>query len=91
MENIIGVTGFLKEKIKAAGGNPRRETLDFVPAADGKPYYKDDFGEYWRAYHYIDHVYALDQVKKSGRFLSECPVVWTFPADAGRLSGRYSA
>lgn len=33
MENIIGVTGFLKEKIKAAGGNPRRETLDFVPAA----------------------------------------------------------
>lgn len=63
MENIIGVTGFLKEKIRAAGGNPQRETLDFVFTADGKPYYKDGFGEYWRTYHYIDHVYALDQVK----------------------------
>ena len=68
MENIIGVTGFLKEKIKAAGGNPQRETLDFVFTADGKPYYKDGFGEYWRTYHYIDHVYALDQVKNPEDF-----------------------
>ena len=88
MENIIGVTGFLKEKIKAAGGNPRRETLDFVPAADGKPYYKDDFGEYWRAYHYIDHVYALDQVKNPEDFYQSAlsfghfqQMLADFPAD----------
>ena len=68
MENIIHVTGFLKKKISAAGGNPRRETLDFIFTADGKPYYVDDFGEYWRAYHYIDQVYALDQVKNPEDF-----------------------
>lgn len=88
MENIIGVTGFLKEKIKAAGGNPRRETLDFVPAADGKPYYKDDFGEYWRAYHYINHVYTLDQVKNPEDFYQSAlsfghfqQMLADFPAD----------
>ena len=68
MENIIGVTHFLKEKISAAGGNPQRETLDFVFTSEGKPYYIDGFGEYWRAYHYIDHVYALDQVKNPDDF-----------------------
>ena len=88
MENIIGVTGFLKEKIKAAGGNPRRETLDFVFTPDGKPYYKDDFGEYWRAYHYIDHVYALDQVKNPEDFYQSAlsfghfqQMLADFPAD----------
>ena len=68
MENIIGVTGFLKKKISDAGGNPQRETLDFVFTTDGKPYFIDGFGEYWRAYHYIDHVYALDQVKNPDDF-----------------------
>lgn len=68
MENIIGVTGFLKEKIRTAGGDPQRETLDFIFTADGRPYFIDDFGEYWRAYHFIDHVYALDQVTNAEDF-----------------------
>ena len=41
MENILGVTDFLREKIAAAGGDPTRETLSVIPAVDGKPYYKD--------------------------------------------------
>ena len=40
MENILGVTDFLREKIAAAGGDPTRETLSVIPAVDGKPYYK---------------------------------------------------
>ena len=88
MENIIGVTGFLKEKIKAAGGNPRRETLDFVFTSNGKPYFIDGFGEYWRAYHYIDQVYALDQVKNPEDFYQSAlsfghfqQMLADFPAD----------
>ncbi len=30
MENISGVTGWLREKIQKAGGDPQRETLNLV-------------------------------------------------------------
>lgn len=36
MENIQGVTEFLREKIKKQGGDPERETLTVVPTAQGE-------------------------------------------------------
>ena len=88
MGNIISVTDHLKKKILAAGGNPRRETLDFIFTQDGKPYFIDGFGEYWRAYHYVDHVYALDQVKNPEDFYQSAlsfgrfqQMLSDFPAD----------
>lgn len=88
MENIIGVTGFLKEKIKRNGGNPQRETLDFIFTPDRKPYFIDSYGEYWRAYHYVDQVYALDQVKNPDDFYQSAlafgrfqQMLADFPAD----------
>lgn len=53
MENIIGVTAFLKEKIKKNGGDPMRETLTVISAKDGNPYCVDADGEYWRCYVFI--------------------------------------
>lgn len=50
MENIVGVTSYLREKIIENGGDPERETLNMIPAKDGKAYYVDSKGEYWRAY-----------------------------------------
>lgn len=63
MENIIHITSYLKEQITAQGGDPRRETLDFVFTRDGKPFFVDSCGEYWRAYHFVENVYALDTIK----------------------------
>ena len=60
MENIVGVTEFLKRKISANGGNPERETLNVIPAKDGKPYYVDSEGEYWRAYVFIENTVSYD-------------------------------
>ena len=37
MENITGVTSHLRKKIIENGGDPDRETLNVIPAADGKP------------------------------------------------------
>ena len=37
MENVMGVTSFLYKKIEAAGGDPMRETLNVIPAEDGRP------------------------------------------------------
>ena len=34
MENILGVTSYLREKIIKKGGDPDRETLNVIPALD---------------------------------------------------------
>lgn len=68
MENIINVTSFLRKKILEKGGNPERETLNVVPARDGKPYFVDSIGEYWRAYLFIEDAISYDAVERSADF-----------------------
>ena len=63
MENILGVTSYLREKIIKKGGNPDRETLNVIPALDGKPYYQDSFGDYWRSYIFITDAVSYDLVE----------------------------
>ncbi len=60
MENVVGITGFLKEKITKNGGNPYRETLTVIPAKDGKCYYEDEQGGFWRAYVFISDTFSYD-------------------------------
>ena len=62
MENILHVTDYLKNQIMEQGGDPQRETLDFVHAKTGEPYFVDSYGEYWRAYHFIENAYALEEL-----------------------------
>ena len=40
MENICGVTDFLREKAKQRGADPARATLHVVPTKEGRPYTK---------------------------------------------------
>ena len=61
MENIQNVTLYLRKKILENGGDPMRETLNVVPSEDGKAYYMDDEGEYWRIYYYIPDAFCYDQ------------------------------
>ena len=61
MENIEGVTAWLKKKIQENGGDIYRETLNVIPSADGKAWCVDDTGEYWRAYYFIENALCLDQ------------------------------
>jgi hypothetical protein len=68
MENIRGVTAWLRRKIEEAGGDPERETLNVVETSDGQPYYVDSEGEYWRCYHFIEHASCYDQVKDDNDF-----------------------
>jgi len=62
MENIERVTTHLRGKIEAAGGNPLRETLQIVPALDGKSFYRTDDGNYWRTYLFIEGAKTYDVV-----------------------------
>ena len=49
MQNVFAVTSFLQEKIRAAGGDPDRETLHFIKTKDGAQYYTAPDGDYFRA------------------------------------------
>ena len=55
MENFIGITSYLREKVIAAGGDPLRETLSLVKTRDGKDYYTDKGGKVWRLTPFIEN------------------------------------
>lgn len=61
MENITGVTGWLRKKIMEEGGDPARETLNVRLTADEKPYFVDDCGSYWRVYDFIENTSCFNQ------------------------------
>jgi hypothetical protein len=63
MENIERVTRFARERIVAAGGDPERETLNIVPARDGKSFHRTPEGTYWRMFRYIDGARTYDRVE----------------------------
>ena len=55
MENFIGITSYLKDKVIANGGDPLRETLSLVKTKDGKDYYTDRNGKVWRLTPFIEN------------------------------------
>ncbi len=63
MQNIARVTKFLSKKIKKAGGNPKRETLNIIKTKKGEDYYKADDGNYFRMYDYIDNTLSYETVE----------------------------
>ncbi len=68
MENIEGVTSYLREKILEEGGDPERETLNIIPTRDGYSYYVDSSGDYWRSYVFIAGATSYDLAKRPGDF-----------------------
>lgn len=55
MENFIGITSYLKEKVTANGGDPLRETLSLVKTRDGKDFFTDSNGKVWRLTPFIEN------------------------------------
>ncbi|MDO4337310.1 MAG: aminoglycoside phosphotransferase family protein [Eubacteriales bacterium] len=68
MENISGVTSWLRRKIEEHGGDVERETLNLLESHEGKPYYVDSEGEYWRVYLFIENATCFDSVENDNDF-----------------------
>lgn len=88
MENITGVTDFIREKISAQGGDPDRATLTVRRTVDGGTYYLDSEGEYWRCTIFIEnataHEVAADpsMLEEAGRaFGNFQKMLSDYPAD----------
>lgn len=68
MKNVEGVTKFLRQEIEKNGGDVLRETLNLLPAKDGKCYFVDSDGKYWRVYLFIEDAATYDLVEKPEDF-----------------------
>ncbi len=68
MENYVAVTDFIREKIVEQGGDPEREVINVIRARDGKSYYIDKNGDFWRMLIYISDNISYDKVERPEQF-----------------------
>ena len=68
MENVCGITDFLREKAKQRGADPARATLHVVPTKEEKPYYQATDGGCWRVYDFVEDTVCLQQVQSAEDF-----------------------
>ena len=68
MENIFGVTEFMRNVIRAEGGNPDRETLSYIKTKSGKKYFEDSEGQPWRCYNFIADSLCYQAVERPEQF-----------------------
>lgn len=78
MENIVGVTEYLRKIVVDNGGDPERECLNVYFTSDGKPYYRDADGNCWRCYNFITGAHSCQSIDAPETF-----------ANAARAFGKF--
>lgn len=68
MENMVQVTAFLRDAVIREGGDPDRECLTLVPTKDGRMFYQDPEGGYWRSFLFIENAVTYQTVSKPEHF-----------------------
>ena len=68
MDNVFAVTSFLRDKIEKCGGDPERETLNYIKTADGEKFYRCDQNECYRAYKFVDESKSYNSVDSAEIF-----------------------
>lgn len=85
MQNITGVTGYLREQILKTGGDAERETLTLIKTGAGEDYYVDSLGYWWRMYLFITDATGYDAVEREEDFYQSAKAFGHFQ----RLLNRY--
>jgi len=63
MQNLLYVTEHLKEKLsEIPGSDLEKEVMTIVETRDGKAYFRDAEGNYWRVFHFLKDTRSYDQV-----------------------------
>ena len=88
MENVRGVTEYIRKAVSATGKDASRSTLNIVPVKSGEICYFDDKGGCWRAYDYIEGSNSYDTASsaeimyKAGSALGDFQqILADYPAD----------
>ena len=65
MENIIRVTKHIREKLESEGiPDINRKAISHLPASDGNYFYKDDRGNYWTVFLFIEGCKSYEKIEK---------------------------
>ena len=83
MDNIIGVTEFLRERIIKNGGDPERETLTVIKTKNNRGYFVDGYGDYWRAFIFIADAVSLDLPEDNNDFYQSAVAFGNFQRQLG--------
>lgn len=70
MENVCGVTSYLREMISKEGGDPTRETLTVYSAKNGDNCYMAEDGGCWRMYNFVEDTYSISELTSPDDFRS---------------------
>ncbi len=68
MENVARVTTHIRAKL-AGQADINRRVLTLIPTATGQAYYRDEGGNHWRAYVFIEKARTYDAVESPGQAL----------------------
>jgi serine/threonine protein kinase len=80
-ENVERVTVHLRKKISSIPGSDiKRECLQIIPAIDGKSWYTDDHGNFWRMFIFIKNHRSYDVVDSPAKAY-----------EGGKAIGRFQA
>jgi aminoglycoside phosphotransferase (APT) family kinase protein len=66
MENVVRVTAHVRAKLRALGrADCERRCLTLIAARDGRPFWVDAEGGYWRTYRYLEGARTHETVERS--------------------------
>lgn len=63
MENILAVTGHIRQKLEEGGKDAERGCLHVLLTKENKPLYRDDEGNCWRLYQFVDGARTYDVIE----------------------------
>lgn len=68
MENVMRVTMHLQQKLAHGGARQRtRRALTVVPTHDGRAFYRDGDGDFWRTFVFVERVQSFEAVQNTGQ------------------------
>ncbi len=70
MQNVVGVTKHMQNKVIQNGGDIERECLTVFFTNDDKPYYTDSEGRCWRCYNYVYNAHSCQKIENSEVFFN---------------------
>ena len=70
MQNVVGVTKHMQNKVTQNGGDIERECLTVFFTNDDKPYYTDSEGRCWRCYNYVYNAHSCQKIENSEVFFN---------------------
>ena len=89
MDNIGQVVRHQRKKFEAAGvGDLDRRVLTLIPTVDGKDFYRDRQGNFWRTYIFIEDALGVDVVENTQQAFEAAKAFGEFQCQLADLPGR---